>query len=171
VVRLTGLIVMGAACLGAATLERLSLDQMAEKATSVVRGDVGQCQAAYRGRIIYTTCRLVMKEILKGQAPQTVSVPGGVVQGVRQTYAGAPVLAAGEEKVFFLWTGPSGMTQVLGLSQGLLTIEKAADGKVFAVRAPARDRMLDASGRPVADEGVDVPLDELRRVVAARGNR
>lgn len=155
----------------AATLERLSLDQMTAKSTAVVRGGVSNCQAAFRGRVIYTTCRLTAAETWKGRAPESVSVPGGSVNGVRQSYAGAPVLTPGEDKVFFLWTGPSGMTQALGLSQGILGVEKGPNGTVFATRMPGRDRMLDANGRPVADEGVDMPIDELRRLVTERAGR
>lgn len=156
-----------AAAASAATLEKLTLDSMTSQATEIVRAKVGACSAALRGRLVYTTCSLDVVERWKGAARSNVSVsiPGGVAGGVRQSFPGAPALAPGKEHVFFLWTGPSGVTQLMGLSQGLLSIERAAAGE-RAVRAPLADRMLDRSGNPVRDDGVDVPVSDLRKRVS-----
>lgn len=171
VLRVFQLGLLAAVGLAAATLQKLSLEEMSAKSTEVVRGRVTDCAAAYRGRLIYTTCKVSVSERWKGSGGATVevSVPGGAVGGVRQVFAGAPALARGDEHVFFLWTGRSGVTQVMGLSQGLLSIEQTPGGPTMAVRGPVRDRMLDADGKPVWDEGVDVPLEALRaKVTGAR---
>lgn len=168
-VRILGIVACLAASLAAATLQRLSLMEMIDKSTAIARVRVGTCTPELRGTIIYTTCQLAIVERWKGTNMNfAVSVPGGTTQGVRQTFSGAPTLTTGDERVVFLWTGRSGPTQLIGLSQGLMTLERLPDGTVMAVRAPVRDRMLDSTGKPVWDEGVEMPLDELRKTVAAR---
>jgi hypothetical protein len=156
----------------AATLEKLSVDQMAAKATEVVRARVGACSADLRGRIVFTTCTLEVIERWKGPArpTATVSLPGGAAGGLRQSFPGTPVLTAGKEQVFFLWTGPSGRTHLVGLSQGLLALERGPAGEIQAVRAPISDRLLDGQGNPVRDEGVRLGLAELRERVG-KGSR
>lgn len=151
----------------AATLEKLSLDRMTTEATEIVRAKVGACAAERRGELIYTVCALDVMETWKGAARPglRVSLPGGTIGHVRQTFPGTPALTPGREHVFFLWTGPSGRTQVMGLSQGLLGVERATSGEWMAVRAPIRERLLDSQGNPVRDEGIDIPLDQLRERV------
>jgi len=144
---------------------------MTDAATEIVRGRVGSCTAALRSTIIFTTCDVAVSERWKGTGQQKirVSVPGGRVNGRRQSYGGAPTLKTGDEHVFFLWAGPSGITQVMGLSQGLFTLEKTQQGAIIAVRAPVRERMIDyATGKAVWDEGVEMPLDELRAAVRGK---
>jgi hypothetical protein len=154
----------------ATTLQRLSVAEMTDQATEIVRAKVTGCSSAVRGSLIYTNCSLSVIERWKGAAQSTVSIsiPGGTVGTRRQTFSGTPTLNPGDEQIFFLWTGRSGITQVMGLSQGLLTLEKAANGTVYATRTPTSERMLDGAGRPVADEGVDVPLEELKSSVMNR---
>ena len=42
--------------------------------------------------------------------------------------AGAPTLRAGREYVLFLWTSRSGLTQLMGMSQGLFSVERTTAG-------------------------------------------
>ncbi len=141
------------------------MPEMASKATDVVRARVSSCSPEMRGRLIFTTCRLEIVERWKGSTTTRVSLPGGALGGLRQFFAGVPVLTPGEERILFLWTGPSGTTQLVGLGQGVLRLERASDGTLMAVRAPVRDRMVDAHGRPMFDEGVDIPVEQLRQLV------
>lgn len=107
-----------------ATLEQLSLDDMIARSTVIVRGKVASSYAAFSGRMIYTHYTVQVSERFKGvgQGSIDVAVPGGTANRVRQTFEGAPVFQAGEEYVFFLWTGKSGPTQVVGLTQGLFAV-------------------------------------------------
>lgn len=160
------LYLVAASILSGATLQKLTLPEMAAKSTEIVLAKVGGCAPELRGRVIYTTCRLMVSDQWKGaKSDLAVSIPGGALKSAQQSFAGAPTIKPGKEFLFFLWTGPSGMTQIIGLSQGLLSLEHSPDGTVMAVRAPVRDRMLDASGRPVWDEGIDIPLTKLRETV------
>jgi hypothetical protein len=147
-----------------ATLERLSLDDMVEKSTSIVRAQVLGSSSRYHGQVIYTHYRVQPSEWYKGSAGALeVSVPGGQLNGVRQEVTGAPVLAEGQEYVLFLWASPAGITHILGLTQGLFSLSGTTGSDPTVSRRPSRELMLDrATGRPVRDEHVSLKLSELR---------
>lgn len=159
-------LVLSAGALRSATLEQLSLDDMIVKSTAIVRGKVTDSYAAFSGRAIYTHYTVQVSERFKGTGTSTVdvAVPGGVANKLRQTFEGAPVFHQGEEYVFFLWTGASGPTQVVGLTQGLFAVGR--DGS--ATRTASREAMLEAgTGRPVHDRTLAMPLSQLRSRIAA----
>src|SRR5713101_1931584 len=116
-----GLVVALVTLASATTLQQLSLDEMIRKSTSIVRGKAQRTYGGLHGSMIYTHYSVEVMESWKGnQAGQIdIVVPGGVSSDRRQSYAGAPALADGQEYVLFLWTSKSGLTQVIGLSQGL----------------------------------------------------
>ena len=113
-----------AVALPAATLERLSLDDLITQSTTIVRGKVLNSYTSTNGPVIYTHYRIQANETLKGTARGVVEfqLPGGVANNMRQSFAGVPRFKAGDEFVFFLWTGKTGATQVLGLTQGLFSV-------------------------------------------------
>ncbi len=164
----------GVACLVGAgapaqgtTLQQLSLGEMAQKSTAIVRARVTGSSEVLRGTDVYTVYQLETLEALKtpnGIQPVDVAVPGGVAGGLRQVVEGAPVLRAGREYVLFLWTGRSGLTQLMGMSQGLFSVERMA-GDVIATRAAAGEQILDGAGRAVRDEGLSMPWPELKSKV------
>lgn len=154
----------------AATLEKLSWDDLIGKSTVIVRGRVAGSSSAYRGSVIYTSYRITVSQQLKGAAQSTVQVlvPGGTVAGVRQSVSGAPLLVAGNEYVLFLWTAPSGATFVMGLTQGVFDLVQEAGGDLMAHRRAANEAML-APGtlRVMKDEPVDMRFDDLKSLVAS----
>ncbi len=159
-------------CIGplqCATLERLSLDDMISKSTLIVRGRVTGSYAAWSGPVIYTHYTINVTEKLKGQAgaTQEVVVPGGVVGGLRQSWAGAPSFATGVEYVFFLWTSRAGLTQVLGLTQGLFSVASDGSSDPTATRASSNELMFDGrTGRPVKDDTLVMHMSDLRTRIA-----
>ena len=147
-----------------ATLERLSLEEMAAKSSSIVRARALSDGAVLVGSTIYTQTRFQVLERWKGPegAEVDVSQPGGRVGQISQSYSGVPRFQAGQELVLFLWTGPSGRTQVIGLSQGVFEVERSANGEVEVVRQPVREVLLEpGSGAPMVDEGIRTPLARL----------
>jgi hypothetical protein len=100
-----------------------------------------------------------------GVKPADVAVAGGVAAGVRQIVEGAPVLHAGQEYVLFLWTSRSGLTQLMGMSQGLFTVDRRMAGDVIVTRATAGEQILDSGGHAVADETLSMPWVKLRNKV------
>ncbi len=156
--------------LQSATLERLSLDDMIIKSTSIVRGKVTASNAAAAGAVIYTHYTVQVSERFKGQASGSldVVVPGGAANGVRQTFAGAPALNAGDEFVFFLYTGRDNRTTIIGLTQGLFALPSDGSSDPISTRAASHELMLDRNtGRPVKDDNVSMRLSELRTRIAA----
>jgi hypothetical protein len=156
----------GAVVVRATTLQQLTLPEMARKSTAIVRARVVSSHGALYGADVYTVYRLEVLEPWKGGVgPSEVAVPGGVAQGIRQEVAGAPTLRAGQEYVLFLWTSRSGWTQIIGLTQGLFTVQREGKSEPVVNRPPATELMLDASGRRVRDEALTMKLSELKAQV------
>ncbi len=155
-------ILAGSLC--ATTLEQLSMDDMIQKSTAIVRAKVTASRGAAQGDSVWTMYGLQIIETLKpsGKPFTEVGVPGGAAGGVRQTVAGAPQLTVGQEYVVFVWIGRSGLPQVIGLSQGLFNVSRDASGKTVLRRPAAAERMVDTNGRPVDSQPVDMQLADLR---------
>lgn len=153
--------------LEAATLQRLSLDEMTRKSTAIVRARVTGSYAAPAGRTIYTHYRVQVSDRWKGDggAALDVVLPGGAAGGVRQTFPGTPVLAAGKEYLLFLWTGKSGLTHVIGLSQGIFELKPGSDGQLTALRGAPTELMVDSAGRPVRESALTMRFSDLRQRV------
>ncbi len=65
----------------------------------------------------------------------------------------------------FLWAGPAGAPQLVGLTQGLLDVGADAKGAMFASRPMTTEQLLDANGKAVQDKPVRLQLDSLKRTV------
>ena len=152
---------------GATILQRLTLDEMAQNSTLIVRAKVTGSSEVVRGGEVFTIYKFDVLQTLKsGPGVREVAVPGGVAGGMRQVVVGAPILRAGREYVLFLWTSRSGLTQLMGMSQGLFSVERTTAGDLRASRSAAGEQMLDAAGRAVRDEALSIPLAELRAKVS-----
>ncbi len=149
----------------AATLERLSLDDMTARSTAIVRARVVSSSGSLTGSTIYTRTRLQVLERWKGPEGAEVEVtePGGTAGAVTQSYSGVPRFTAGQEMVLFLWTGPSGRTQVIGLSQGVFQVtSNAVTGEPEVRREASGEIMLaPGTGQQVRDERIVMPLPSL----------
>ncbi len=148
-----------------ATLERLTLDEMIAKSTAIVRGKVTASSVSFSGPVIYTHYTVQVSEQYKGTPAGSVDVvfPGGAVSGMRQSFSGVPALDQGAEYVLMLWTGKDGVTQVIGLTQGLFTLPAGGGTDPLATRTATRELMLDRqSGQPVKDETLTMHLSDLR---------
>lgn len=156
--------------LRAATLERLSLDDMIQKSTAIVRGRIGNSFAALRGDVVYTHFVVTVSETLKGanQGSVEIMVPGGAAGGIRQVYSGVAQLIEGKEYVLFLWTGKSGITQLIGFSQGVFELPKNASNQAMAVQQTTSATMVDPASRQVVsnNEGIVLRLSDLRARIA-----
>lgn len=165
------LVLAAAFGLPAATLERLSEEDLIRKSTEIVEGKVVATGAVMRGPLVYTTYRIQIKETLKGAAAGQieVAVPGGRYGAMVQNFAGSPVLAEDQSYLLFLWTSRSGLTQVIGLSQGLFRM-KVAEGEEYVYRPAATEAMYDANGKPVEDTPVTMRYRDMvariRKVLA-----
>lgn len=157
-------VLLGSASVFGATLEKLSVEDMSRKSTTIVRGRVTSCQGEQQGSSIVTRCRVQILENWKGSLSEpSFVIPGGQANGLIQSISGAPKVIEGQEYVLFLWTGRSGVAQVIGLSQGLFDL--AADtkgGEARVRRAATSEVILDRSGVPVKDSAIDLSVSELK---------
>jgi hypothetical protein len=163
--RLTILALVAACCapLPGSTLLKLSLDDMIQKSTAIVHGTVQPSYSAFRGAMIYSHYQVQVTNTYKGAPARTwdVAVPGGAVNGVQQYFAGAPALTAGQDYLLFLWTSKTGLTQVIGLSQGLFTVSSNSLGQVTVSRGATSETMLNASGQIMTDSSIQMPLGQM----------
>jgi hypothetical protein len=154
-----------AVALPAATLERLSLDDLINKSTTIVRGKILNSFTATSGPVIYTHYRIQTSETLKGATRAVVEfqLPGGVANNVRQSFSGVPQFNSGDEFVFFLWTGKSGATQVLGLTQGLFAVTPGGAADPMTTRAASHEVMLEhGTGKEIKDQTLSMRMSALR---------
>jgi hypothetical protein len=162
--------VLGTFPLPSATLVRLSLNDMINESTAIVRGTVTGSYAAYQGRVIYTHYTVQVTEQMKGNTTNVadIAIPGGKLNGVQQWFAGTPQLPVGGDFVLFLWTGQSGLTQIIGLTQGLFTVSSTDPSNVTATRPASQEVLLDpATGRQVEDQALSYRLTDLRSQVVS----
>jgi hypothetical protein len=153
-----------------ATLQQLSMDQMSQLATSVVRARVVGSSADFAATAgsptIYTHYKLAVSEVWKGAATGAITeveLPGGDVNGVKQSFPGVPKLKVGGEYILYLWKSPStGIVHTLGLTQGIFEIATGSDGSVVASRKRSGEVMLDASGHRTSDQAVSIKLADLK---------
>ena len=164
------------ATLEAATLERLTTADLVQKSTDIVRAKVLGYDTSFRGTpgrggILYTHYTVQVLERWKGNpaAQMDVAVPGGYLQNVRQTFPGAPTLDQNVEYVFFLWTSRSGLTQIMGLSQGLLIEKVDAGGDIVLSRNASSEPMVDSSGQAVSDTSFTMSLSAFRSTMQSYG--
>jgi hypothetical protein len=143
----------------ATTLQQLGLDTMIVKSTAIVRGRVQVTHAAMVGSYIYTHYNVQVLEQWKGApaAQMDFVIPGGRLNGRQQNFAGAPALDNGQEYVLFLWTSRSGLTHIIGMSQGFFI---SSNGML--TRPAIADHMISATGTDVTDNGLQMTLAALR---------
>jgi hypothetical protein len=153
-----------------ATLQQLSMDQMSQLATSIVRARViassASLYASPGSPTIYTHYKLSVSEVWKGTAAAEVMLPGGDFNGQKQSFPGVPALRVGGEYVLFLWKSPStGIIHTIGLTQGIFEVNSRADGSVQASRRQSGELMLNGSGNRVSDLPVSMKLADMKRGV------
>ena len=160
-----------AASVHATTLQSLSTDDMVSKSTTIVHAKVVGMRTAFSGQDIFTYYQLQVIESWKSPMtqPVEVAVPGGASRGSRQTVVGAPSLSIGGEYVMFVWTSKSGLSQVLGLSQGLFNVRTSSNGDPVLVRPAITDLMLDSTGQVVNPQAITMTLSDLRAKIQQLG--
>jgi hypothetical protein len=160
----------GVAAVSAATLERLSLDDLTQKSTDIVRAKVVGSYADLRGSAIYTHWKIQVTDRWKGSGGSAieVQVPGGDASGLHQDVPGAPKLSQGKEYLLFLWTSKSGATYITGWGQGVFSLTQNTANDWIASRAALGETMLDHNTwLPVQDEGVQMRYADMATRVSA----
>ena len=122
----------------ATTLEKLSLEQLAERATTIVLArttstvsEVARPGGSGSSGFLQTRANAQVLRVLKGSPGATVSVtvPGGRMAGITAAVDGMPEFASGETSLLFL----DEKQRVIGGTQGKLAV---VDGIVESLRRP-----------------------------------
>ncbi len=156
---------------GAATLERLTMEEMIDLSSAVMRGRVSSSWSQAKGGNLSTVYRIQVTERFKSAAAATIDIilPGGSLNGTRQSFPGVPQLTQGKEYMIFVWTDANGGNHLLGLTQGLFEVPLDDSGEMLAVRNATSETMLDAkTGRVVQDAPVRMKLRDLGMKIRAQ---
>jgi hypothetical protein len=136
----------------AATVEPMTLDQMARRAEMIFVGRVVGSRADFNAQRtrIYTYITFEVERFLKGGANErqiTIRLWGGQVGGLTSLVPGTPRFVPGEEVLLFCAGSRARVPTVLGLSLGKFTI----------VDDPSKGRFLkrDISGLILANHRTD----------------
>ncbi|HUQ94801.1 MAG TPA: hypothetical protein VM120_24185 [Bryobacteraceae bacterium] len=161
--RYVGILAVLGSWLHAATLQQLSMEDVILKSTAIVSGKVVGQATLMRGPVIYTRYRVHVADQWKGIRCTDVDVfvPGGKHGSAVQTFSGSPSLQEGQDYLLFLWTSRNGLTQVIGLTQGLFEMKRDSKGEPVLLRLAGSDTMLDSSGKVVEDSPVSLRLREM----------
>jgi len=143
----------------AATVRRLSFDDLVAKSESIVEGQVLDSRTYWTSdrRLILTSYTVRVRESMKGKAPETVTVTtvGGKIGNTILHVSGMPVFEAGESAVLFLERSKSYLT-VVGVNQGKFTISNGeVSNSVDGLSFPG-----EGSGKPFK-----MPLNDFKRQI------
>ncbi len=151
---LAWVLLAGCFAAGATTLPRLTFEQLADSSEIVAAGRVVRTWTAWdpEHKYIWTHYLLSVTDTAKGPHSAAVEFaePGGALDGMSLTVAGAAGYRVGEDVAVFLSRMPNGYLRTAGWTQGKLSIDKAG--------------RLHASGAAAALEGGT--LTDLKRKVA-----
>jgi hypothetical protein len=110
------------------------IPERARGAERVVVATVASTTARYErnhfgDELIITRAQLAIEEAVKGNdgadAPVTLTLEGGTLDGITLRVSDLPLLSTGERAVFFLTPGPDGEFKAHMRGQGILKLDKA----------------------------------------------
>src|SRR3954462_8881834 len=147
------------------------LGELSRDALAIARGRVAALDTQWtedRGTI-ETIVTLEVESYLKGGLGASVRfrVPGGALGRFRSVVVGAPEFAVDQRVVVFLGAHGPSVPHVLGLSQGVFRVSRAADNSGWLVTSPV---LMPAAGTAIhvvrGDPARrDVPLGDFEQAV------
>ena len=164
-----------AASASATTLVRMSLDQLSEASTEIIRGHVVSQQTLWNPQHtrIYTYTTVALDQTYKGNPPSfpVVQQPGGTVGKVRVFVAGTVHFHAQSSYMLFLERSAADPSKFLlvGMMQGAYRIYRDAETQEERLVLPlgflARGTPASGAGSIIA--GQAVPVRQFQRDVSA----
>jgi hypothetical protein len=111
----------------AADLPRYTFDELTDSAEIIATGNINRTWAAWDAdhSHIWTHYELTVSGVEKGAAGSTIDIaePGGTLDGMRMSIAGATGYRIGEHVLVFLSRMPNGYLRTAGFGQGKFLIE------------------------------------------------
>ena len=110
----------------ATLVQRLTLDEMIQKAQTIVQGRVRSVNTHWsdNGKLILTSYTIDVEDAIKGQPGKTMEITlvGGKIGNLILYAAGMPAFDAGDQTVLFVEKSGAGISTIVGLSQGKFDI-------------------------------------------------
>lgn len=108
----------------ATTMEKLSIERMANAAHTIVRATCISTSTRWESGEIWTVTSFQVTETWKGAEAQEVDVHllGGAVEGLASSVSGVPRFRTGEDVILFLEPTKHGDLTVVGWEQGTLRV-------------------------------------------------
>lgn len=165
----------------ATIVEKLSLEQLAERSERIVHGVVRTQWVGWsedRRRILTWTEVEVLADLKGEPGPVLVVTPGGEIDGLRDRPSGTPQLRFGDEVVLFLapsrlvegaWVHYAMSASVLRVDgeRGRKLVRRELEGLGFAVMSPDGPMRIEHPPQPVEQLGtLESVLTRIRRTVS-----
>jgi hypothetical protein len=151
----------------ATTLERMSLGQLAQAASTVVRARCASTSARWENGAIWTFSEFDIVERFKGKAPARVSVrlPGGRVGHISTQVEDAPAFRPGDDAVLFLEAAADGSYGVTAWAEGTFRIRKdSEDGRELVTQDSSGVAVFNPVTRQFRGDGIrNLLWSEFRR--------
>ena len=182
VCHLIAILLCVAPSIGATTLARLSIDQLARVADAVARVRCISAQSRWENGEIWTVMSFNVVETMKGALPPriTVRLPGGRVGHLNAAVDGTPRFSADDEAVVFLERYPALLNAGSGLVRaGEFSVAAWVEGTFRIGRDPRTGienvtqdsstfAVFDTATRTFHTEGIRrMPIEQFRDRVAA----
>jgi hypothetical protein len=155
----------------AATIARLSLDEMTGRSELIISGEISSSFTAWDAghKYIWTHYIVTVENTVKGAAGRSVEIaePGGVAEGVAMTVGGATGYVKGEHVLIFLDRMPNGYLRTAGLGQGKYGIDNR--GRLHGVALKDADVVNTGASNGQTARGIDgLTVAEATEHIAAR---
>jgi hypothetical protein len=155
---------------GATTLARLSLEQLAAGSDAVARVRCTSSESHWERASIWTVTTAEVVETLKGSLPAEIAVrlPGGRVGHLNAAIEGTPRFHPGDDVVVFLQRSTAGGFTVAGWVEGTFRIARdPRTGAESVTQDSSAFPVFDPASRAFLTEGIRrMPLAEFRTRLA-----
>ncbi|WP_223634652.1 hypothetical protein [Corallococcus sp. EGB] len=163
---------LGGLPVGATTMLRTDVPQMAQTSDTVVQGVVRRVQSRWSGdkRRIITDVEIQVTESLKGQPGGTVLVtqPGGRMGDIGQVVSGLASFSEGEEVVVFLEKRGAAAFQLSGMAQGKYEVRRTGPSAMAVPSSTGDAVLIDPKTRQeTVSNAQTMSLAELKATVRA----
>jgi hypothetical protein len=153
----------------ATTLQRMSLDQLAQAAGTVVRARCASTSARWESGAIWTFSAFDIVERFKGNPPARIWVrsPGGRIDHIATRVEDAPAFRPGDDAVLFLEATADGGYGVTAWAEGTFRIRKGSEnGRELVTQDSSGVAVFDPVTRQFRSEGIrNLLWSEFRRRV------
>ncbi len=165
------MVLANTATVGATTLARLSIEQMAAAADHVAHVRYAASESLWENAAIWTVTTFAVVESMKGTLPPQVKVrlPGGRVGHLTASVDGTPNFSPGDDAIVFLEQTSAGDYSVTAWAEGTFRISRdLRTGRETVTQDSSAFAVFDPATRAFRAEGIRrMPIEQFRARVAS----